>query len=49
MAEGGQMKAGVRNALIVLLFVVILVPALKVGVEKVPSIPEGIKNWIRAI
>jgi hypothetical protein len=50
--EGGQMKAGLRNALICLLFIVLLVPMLKAGVQhpKVkPYVPEFLLNWILAV
>lgn len=45
----GQVKVGLRNAVIILLIVAVMVPMLKIGTEKVDWIPEGIKNWIRSI
>jgi hypothetical protein len=45
----GQIKVGLRNMFIVLLFVIILVPLTKNGVAQAPWIPAPIRNWILAV
>jgi hypothetical protein len=46
----GQIKPGVRNAIIILLIVAVMVPALKVGVNKYgEKLPDWLVNWINTI
>lgn len=47
--DGGQIKVGLRNALVILLVVMIGVPLLKAAATKAQFVPDPVRNWFLSV